>query len=299
MPDSAGLVGGYLPMLATTEKALAAKNLQWGDLSVAFGPELGAVVDWGQKDLQPSALFAVDVRDAAKARSFVDVFTGTTPGTPAWGRKEENGVTIFQSPQGEGLLPISPVLALTDKFLVFGFSPQAVQMGLDRLKNGQAAITRSPAYADALKEVTAPTSGFGYLDTKTFVERSYATLSSVAMVWFMMNPDLGLDAGKLPSATTVSRHLQPSIYSQSVTPEGTLIESTGTLTFNQVLVAAIGGSVAAAFPMIQNSLNGDLKIDPVTGLPTLPQPATPAPVPSGNPGSAEVQPDKDPAKPEL
>jgi hypothetical protein len=298
MPDSAGLVGGYLPMLGLMEKALATKNLQWSDLSVAFGPELGAVVDWGQKELQPSALFAVDVRDPAKARAFVDVFTGTAPGTPPWGRKEENGVTLFQSPQGEGLLPIAPAVALTDKFLVFGFSSQAVQAGLERLKTGQASIARSPAYANALKDVTAPTSGFGYLDTKAFVERSYSTLSSVAMVVFMLHPDLGLDAGKLPSASTISRHLQPSIYSQSVTEEGTLIESTGTLTFNQVLVATIGGSVAAALPKLQETLSGDLTLDPKTGLPAFPSLGAPSsPLPSV--GTSDVPPEKAPEKPEL
>jgi hypothetical protein len=103
------------------------------------------------------------------------------------------------------------------------------------------------------------------------------------------SPDAGqyLDAGKLPGTETISRHLTPSIYSQSVTAEGTLIESIGTLTFNQVLVAAIGGGVAAAFPMIESTLSGGLKLDPVTlGLP----PPTPAPEPPPAPAPATSEP---------
>ncbi len=280
MPDSSGLVGGYLPMLGAMEKSLAEKGLKWSDLTVAFGPELGVVVDWGQKDPQPTALLALDVRDGAKARAFVDVFTGTAPGTPAWGRKEEGGVTLFQSPTGEGLVPVSPALALTERFLVLGFSSVAVEVGLARLRSGQYAIGQNPAYAGAAKTVGVPTSGFGYLDSKTLFERSYGTLRPFIAMSLAFNPEAGqyLDAGKLPSTETISRHLAPSIYSQSVTAEGTLIESTGTLTFNQVLVAAIGGGLAAAFPIIEASLKEGL--DPKTLLPpapTPPVPPTPAP----------------------
>ncbi len=289
MPDSAGLVGGYLPILGTMEKTLAEKGLKWADLSVAFGPELGAVVDWAQQDAQPTALLALDVRDSAKARAFVDVFTGTAPGTPAWGRAENDGVTLFQSPPGEGLVPISPSLALTDKFLVLGFSPASVEAGLGRLKSGQAAISQSPAYTGAARAVGAPTSGFGYLDMKTLFERSYGTLRPLIAMSLAFSPDAGqyLDAGKLPGTETISRHLTPSIYSQSVTAEGTLIESIGTLTFNQVLVAAIGGGVAAAFPMIESTLSGGLKLDPITL--GLPQPA-PAPEPPTTPAPAISEP---------
>src|SRR5262249_5857980 len=137
-----------------------------------------------------------------------------------------------------------------------GFTPAAVKSGLARLKNGQAGIAQSPAYTGATKTVEVPTSGFGYLDTKTFFERFYGNWRPFIALTLASNPDAGryLDAGKLPSTETISRHLQPSVYSQSVTAEGTLVESTGTLTFNQILFTVVGGGVAAAFPMIEGMM---------------------------------------------
>jgi len=272
LPDSAGLLGGYLPMLAPMEKALAGKGLTWADLTVAFGPELGLVADWPVQDGQPSAVLGLDVRDAVKAKAFVEVFTGEVPGTPPWGRAERDGVTLFQSPPGEGLLPVSPSLALTDKFLFLGFSPASA--------GGAAARWRGPfAGKHTLGE---PTSGYGSLDTRTLFERSYGTLRPFLGMSLAFNADAGqyLDAGKLPGTETISRHLMPSVYSQSTTTEGTLVESVGTLTFNQVIIAALGGGIAAAFPMIESTLNSGLKLDPELLQLAPPAPSLSAPTPA-------------------
>jgi hypothetical protein len=93
------------------------------------------------------------------------------------------------------------------------------------------------------------------------------------------SPDSGkyIDAGKLPNTETIAKHLTPSVYSQAVTEEGTLIESVGTLTFNQVFVGTIGGAIAAAFPMIESALAGGLNLDPSSLLNPKPAPADPAP----------------------
>ncbi len=289
MPESTGLLGGYLTMLAPMEKALAGQGLKWGDLTQAFGPELGVVADWGIEAPDPSALVAVDVRDPAKARAFVDVFTGTAPGTPPWTREDKDGVTIFQSPAGAGLLPISPTLALSEKFLVLGFSPAAAQTAIARPKSGQAAVTQTPAYQGAVKSVGQPTSGFGYLDLRALFERSYGTMRPLLALALATGAeaDQGFDMGKFPSAETLSRHFQPSVYSQSANAEGTLVESSGTLTFNQVLMAAIGGGVAAALPLLEKTLGDGLKVDPTLLAPpaldnsltppAAPSPAAPAP----------------------
>ena len=282
MPDSAGLVGGYLPMLAPMEKALAEKGLTWADFGKAFGPELGVVADWAQKDAQPSAVLGLDVRDPAKARAFVEVFTGEATGSPPWGRAEKDGVTLFQSPPGEGLIPITPALALTDKFLVLGFSPEGVETAVARWK-------QAPPRAWTIKEVEAPSTGFGELDMKTLFERSYGTLRPLLAMSLAFNADLGqyLDAGKLPGTETISRHLAPSLYTQSTTAEGTLVQSVGTLTFNQVLIAAAGGGLYAAYPMLESILANGLKLDP-----TLLGSPTPAP----SPPEPEAAPAPDPAK---
>jgi hypothetical protein len=283
VPESSLALGMFVPGFAAMEKGLADQGLKWTDLGKAFGPEFGVVVNWAQASSQPSALFAMDVRDGEKARGFVNVFTGGVAGNPPWGREEKDGVTLYQSPATAGLVSVTPCLALTGGFLVLGFSQPEVTGALGQLKSGQAAITAVPAFAQASKDVGAPTSGFGYLDLKTLFERGYGTLRPLIAMSLAFSSDAGkyLDAGKLPSTEAISKHLTPSIYSQSVTPDGTLVESVGTLTFNQVIIGTVGGVVAAAFPMIENAFAGGLKLDPSI-LSLTPSAPTPAP-PSENP----------------
>jgi hypothetical protein len=304
VPESSLALGMFIPGFGAMEKALGDQGLKWADLAKAFGPESGAVVNWAQNSPQPSALLACEVRDAAKAKSFVNVFTGGVAGSLPWGRQENEGVTLYQSPAGSGLISITPCLALTEHFLVLGFSMPEVTGAIAQLKTGQSSIAATPAFTRASKAIGVPTSGFGYLDLKTLFERGYGMLRPFIAMSLAFSPDAGkyVDAGKLPSTEVISKHLAPSIYSQSVTADGTLVESVGTLTFNQVLVGAVGGTVAAAYPLIKNALAGGLKLDPSTfslpppsGAPTSPPPAptpTPAIPPPGlpaNPSSSVPQ----------
>lgn len=278
MPAPSLALTAFVPGFAAMEKGLADKGLKLNDFGKAFGPEFGSVVDWAQDSAQPSALLALDVRDAATAKGFVDVFTGGLPGSPAWGRKEQDGATIYQSPATPGLFTITPSMALTDRFLVIGFSPDAVTTALAQLKTGKAVIVENPAYAEAVKGVGAPTSGFGYLDVKTLFERSYGIMRPFIAMSLAFSPDGAkyLDASKLPSAGAISKHFSPSVYSQSVSADGTLVESVGSLTFNQVLVATVGGAAAAAFPMIEKTLADGFKLDAATLLPSPPAPPAPS-----------------------
>jgi hypothetical protein len=111
------------------------------------------------------------------------------------------------------------------------------------------------------------------------------------------NPDSAkyVDAGKLPNADVIGKHLTPSIYSQSVTSEGTVVESVGTLTFNQVLVGTVGGALVAAYPMIESTLGSGFKLDPNTFQLTPPKALDPQDQPKPGP---QDQPKRDsPAEP--
>jgi len=228
------------------------------------------------------------------AKNFVDAFTAGAAGTP-WGREEKEGVTIYQSPPSEGLIAFTPTLAITEKFLVIGFSQPQVLEGLAQLKSGKMTIAASPAFAQAAKSVSAPTSGYGYLDLKTLVERSYGTLRPFIAMSLAFSPDSGkyVDAGKLPSTEAISKHLSPAVYSQSVSAEGTLIESVGPLTFNQVVGVTLGGVFAAAFPMIENAVSGGLKLDPNLLQLNPQQPIAP----TDEPPKSETKPEPPPATP--
>jgi|GEM_PF-380850 len=285
IPESSLVLGAMLPGFSAVEKGLADKGLKWSDFGKAFGPEFGVVGNWVEHAAQPSVLLALDVRDAAKARSFVEVFTGGLAGSAAWGSKEEHGTTIFQSPAAGGLVPIAPTVALTDKFLVVGFSEPDIVAALAQLKTGKAAITAVPAFGQMAKSVGTPTAGFGYLDMKALFEHSYGVLHPFLAMSLAFNPESAkyVDAGKLPKAEVIGKHLTPSIYSQSVTSEGTLVESVGTLTFNQVLVGTVGGALIAAYPMIESTLGSGFKLDPNTFQLTPPKVPDPQDLPKRDP----------------
>jgi hypothetical protein len=291
---SLGVFRTMVPGFLGFENALSAKDLKLNDFPKAFGPEFGTLIDWAAGAPQPSTLLAMDVRDAAMAKNFVDAFTGGAAGTP-WGREEKEGVTIYQSPPSEGLIAFTPTLAITEKFLVIGFSQPQVLEGLAQLKSGKMTIAASPAFAQAAKSVSTPTSGYGYLDLKTLVERSYGTLRPFIAMSLAFSPDSGkyVDAGKLPSTEAISKHLSPAVYSQSVSAEGTLIESVGPLTFNQVVGVTLGGVFAAAFPMIENAVSGGLKLDPNLLQLNPQQPIAP----TDEPPKSETKPEPPPATP--
>ena len=274
---SVGAFRTMVPGFLNFENALTAKGLKLGDFGKAFGPEFGTLVNWSAGAAQPSTLFAADVRDAGVAKNFVEALTGAETGAQQWTREEKDGVTLFQSPPPQGLFSFAPTVALTDHFLVIGFNQPDVLAGLAQLKTGKATVTASPAFAQAAKSVTAPTSGYGYLDLKTLVERAYGTLRPFIAMSLAFSPDSGkyIDAAKLPGTEAISKHLSPAVYSQSVSADGTLIESVGPLTFNQVAGVAVGGALVAAFPMIESTLSSGMKLDPSLLQLTQPQPVPP------------------------
>jgi len=300
--SSQAALAALLPSLSAMETTLANKGLKWSDFEVAFGPEFSTILDWPLESAQPSPVFALDVKDAAKAKGFVDAFAEVSGGTAPWGRKEENGVTTYQStPAPNSLIPIAPTLAVTDHFLLLGFNGEAVKQALTRLKSGKANISQSGAYQEASKAVKPPTGSFGYLDLKALFERSYGTFRPFIAMSLAFNPEAGkyLDASKLPGTETISKHLSPSVFSKSISPEGATYESVGALTFHQVVLGGFGGGIIAAYPMLESTIGagGGFKLDPKLlqpspAAPSVPKnrPAPTTPIPSDSQGNTAPTP---------
>lgn len=279
--SSQAALATILPSLQAMETALARKQLKWSDFGDAFGPEFSTVLDWPVESAQPSPVFALDVRDAAKAKGFVDAFAEVSAGATPWGRKEENGVTIYQgAPAPNSLIPIAPTMAVTDRFLLLGFNEDTVKQGLARLKSGKAVLSQNGAYQEASKTVKPPTASFGYLDLKALFERAYGTFRPFIAMSLAFNAEAGkyLDASKLPGTETISKHLSPSIFSRTASPEGSVYESVGPLTFHQVILGGFGGGIIAAYPMLENSIGagGGFKLDPKLLQPNSTAPSKPA-----------------------
>lgn len=282
LPDSsAAMLTLLLPNLAAMKESLATNGLTFADWNKAFGPEFGAVLDWPAETLQPSFLLTFDVRETAKAQAFAEALTGPSPGGRGWLKKEEGGAVIYAAPPSEGLSFVSPTLALTERFLVAGLSPEAVAPVGARLKAGEPTLTGDPAFASAAKGLAPATSSYVYVDLRGLVERAYGTFRPFIIMSLAFAPDAGpwIDGGKLPSTETFTKHLGPIVMSQSTSEHGTVFESSGTLTINQLLIGAVAGAVRASLPTLQNMQTGGL--DPSKLLQLVQPPATPpAPPPA-------------------
>ena len=272
-----------IPGIGALDKALSEKGLKLNDLGAAIGPEVGGIFEWAQGAMQPSFALAIDVRDAAKAQGFVDVITSGALGTPAWEKTEEAGAAIFALP-AEGLTMISPALAVTDRFIVFGLSREAVTLSLTRAATGGEKLNANPAYGPAMKSVVAATSANGYLDLGGLIERAYGTFRPILVMSLAFLPEAGqyVDAGKLPSTETLTKHLGAVVVSHATTDQGTLLESTGTLTANQAIAGILAGTITAAAPALKAALSSGMSLDPKGLFNVAPGGATPgAPADSG------------------
>ena len=244
IPESITPIAAALPGVAAIEKALAERKLEWSDFEKVFGPEIGMMVEWPDQALAPAPLLAGGARFCKGAR-FHRCVTG---GRLARRRGRTGGVgRLHYSAPVEGLTLTNPTIAITPACLL-GFAQRRSPRGA-RIDAAIAGTTAGSPFQEYARRATPPTSGFGYLDAAALFERAYKTLRPALAMSLAFSEELGdyMDAGKLPSSQTISKHLTPSVFSQSTTRSGILMESTGTLTFNQLAIGTIA-SAAAAFP---------------------------------------------------
>lgn len=279
---SVAMASQWLPALDPMEKALAAKGLKFEDLGKAFGPELGALVDWPQAALQPTVLLALDVRDPVNAQAFTEVLASMKLAGADWTKTSREGASIYSAATVGGM---SPVLGLSEKFLIVGLSEASVVTALDRAKAGGANLGSKPEFEVSARGLPTGTKTYAYVDLRGTFERAYGTFRPFIGMAVAFSPEAGhyIDAGKLPTTDAIARHLGPMIFSQSTTADGMLMESTGPLTLNQAVLGMAAGSLASALPNLKNRSLKDL--DPAKTLPKKDaQAPTPAPESAPAPG---------------
>ena len=162
--------------------------------------------------LGPSLLLTLDVRNAAMAKSFVEALTAPAPNGEPWEQKQQEETTIFSpppAPPGLAALLPRPAIALSNSLLVAGLSAQGVSDALAQAKAGAGKLPDQPAYQAAVKWVQPPTAAFGYLDLRAFVGRAVNMFRPMLVMSIALNPESGqyIDAGKLPSTETLTKHL--------------------------------------------------------------------------------------------
>ncbi len=252
-------------------------GLGFDDFKTAFGPEAGTVTDWSADAMKPGLIITLDVRDRAKAQKFVETLAG------GWPKQEIGGAQYYSFPQsGDGLIPVAPVLVLTDKTLLFGLDIESVKKAVQNTASASAKIDKGADFQTTSGLVSKPTGAFGYVDAKAFFERVYATAIPPLKMLALFNPKISENYGdlsKLPEAEVISKHLSPIVYSQSTDENGLLIESAGPVTFTDVLFFGGAAGAAYAYSTKSHDVQGIQSLPPpVPVTPSVSQPdATPVP----------------------
>ena len=276
-PAAGGAVGG-LAMLRGLGAMLEAHGLKLADLRAAFGNEGAVQLDWPAGAAYPSLIASLDVRDHALADKFVDNFANTLNAEAAWQVSQADGL-VFHTMSSPGVSFVSPTLTLSDRHFIFGLNLPDVKEAAKREKANLPNFTQGDTYKASVASVEKPNAVFAYLDTRPFFERAYGALKPWAMIGSAFAfPHIGdyVDLSKLPDADVISKHLSPTVSSESIDDQGMLLESVGSFTLNQAVVIVPGAAAAVAVPMYMKQMGGK------AGQPDAGKASTPA-----QPGTGE------------
>ena len=209
-------------------------------VSEAFGPDCAISISWAPEQMTPVGLIALQIKDQVKADEAVQEALTLLPEASV---TESEGVRYISFPSLQSPFA-NPTLAMIDGFLVLGISSGELSQALQSFRSGQT-LDKSPPFAAAETTYRTANEVFGYVDTKTLVERSYPQLRQIIIFGAAIMPGASdiIDNSKLPETETIARHLQPIVYGQTRIPEGYLVESSGPITMNHAfLIAAAAGA---------------------------------------------------------
>jgi len=209
------------------------------NLSRAFGPECAVVGDWPAGQMLPSAFVALQVRDAEMAAPFPAFVAANVPG----GIYEEvDGVRIATLPGAQGAFS----LVQTDSLLLAGRNAASL-VALVTASPGNATLAGTRGFEPAMRAYRSANEMFGYIDTRVVFENIYNTVVPIVRLSALMMPSVSnvVDVESLPAAGTIGKHLGPIVVTQSVTAEGTLLESRGPLSLGQFLMIGVAASRSA------------------------------------------------------
>jgi hypothetical protein len=268
-PEAKSDPSGVLQLLDSYLKVFAGQGLGVRQFQQAFGPESGFVLDWPASAMIPTPLAMVDVRDAAKARKFLDTLATLPFGESGFTRQDAGGISFYSLPQtGIGFFPLQITLGLTGKCLIAALNVDAVKKGATRRDAGGAGLGGMPAYQKAAGLVGEPTLSFAYVDTKAVFERIYGLFRSVASMGFVPHLSSYVDVAKLPAPETISRHLKPMISSAAEKDGGILLESAGPVTMTQATFVTAIAVGAALVPVLEQEMKGQsVSLPSFPGLP--------------------------------
>lgn len=265
--------------------ALRQAGLTQSDLSAAFGDELEIIGSWPAESHWPVVTMSLPVRDAVRARKIANAI-GTVPLLGSgWTRTEKEGVSSYVTEGFGGFVPVRPAFAISDRQLIAGTDPAAVDSAILQKTPGAGELEKSTQFREAVARVPAGDSGFNYLDPGLLLSRADAALRPLLAMSAMLSPALGqkIDVAKLPPAEAITKHLSPIVMSQRYTGDGYLSDSIGPVSFNEAALG-LSGALAGGYIYFVRGLADLQRALPSPAPVQIPIPtASPTPTPTSTP----------------
>ena len=226
-------------------QALSDSGITAADWKAAFGIELGALADWPSDAHWPSLLVSLPVTDAAKAANIVETLVRADD-EGSWSQTEKASVRYFSRQSVASFVAITPTIALSDRILIAGLNPVSVEEAVQRSARSSSELAESQTYKAATRLLPAPTNFFAYIDTVLLYSRLDASLRPMLLMAGAFVPAVAnsIDAGKLPAAEVITKHLSPIVSSQRYNGDGYIAESIGPITLDQL---GIGVAILSSF----------------------------------------------------
>jgi hypothetical protein len=240
---------GWLSGLQNMMGSLSANGITLEEWKSAFGPEVGLIGSWGANSQWPSLVAAVPVNDSAQANKIVTTITASNSGDLHWTHREKEGAHYYSSGGGLALFSFSPTIGLSDRMLVVGLEGGSVEAAIKHSTTGSSELAATRNFQNAERTVPTAQQTFVYLDPALVYARFDASLRPLLAMGAAFLPALSdtVDVSKLPSAEIVSRHLGPTVMSQSYRGDGYVAESIGSVPLYQTIVGVVAAGVIATF----------------------------------------------------
>jgi len=201
------------------------------ELIASLEPEISLSAGWPDGTMIPTALAVVPLKDATSAKKWFDSLSATFPGMQPSG---DGAVTYYAIPISSPFF--HPVIALSNAFLFMGIDQTYLA---DKITGGlHSSLADTDVFQSVHKFYDQNNESFVFINTQQLFDRAYAQVQPVLAFGAMLTPGIAewVEISKLPPSSVVSSHLDPIVFTVSPQSNGTLVESQGPVTLQQIFV---------------------------------------------------------------
>ena len=287
-PPDRARSSGMPALLQRLVAAFAASGITAEQWNSAFGAEIGIVGDWAENSRMPALFATLPVKDATGANNIVTATITAAGERSGWTVSNRDGVQYYALPPSNPMIPVTPTIAVTDKFAIAGVDPNSVEAATKRASAGNSELAAAARFKAAEVLVPQPSHAFTYVDTALLYERLDAALRPMLVMGAAFVPAIAqaVDLSKLPAPDVVTKHLSPIVLSQRYQHDGYVTESVGPVSIFQAVLGIAGATGVGAAWYQRDAERGMMGIGvapSASPMPPLPSPPLPSPTASDPP----------------